>query len=345
VSTAFVTGGTGFLGLHVVEALLSPGAEGGPWSVVALHRPGSRIARLEARGVTMVEGALEDRASLERALGAVPGRCDAVFHVAGNVAMWSRDDARQTRDNVDGTRNLVEAALVAGARRFVHTSTVAVWGRQARVPFDETAPKNGATSPINYVRSKLAGEEIARAAVARGLPAVIMNPCHIIGRYDVNGWSKTIGLVARGKLPAIPPGQGSFCDARAVARAHVTAAARGRPGENYLLGGPAHAYASLVRTIGALLPAGARVPRRVLPLGVLAAVAGAGRLLTLAGVRPPVTPEMVEGLAQDEVVDSSKAVRELGYESFESPASGGLEAMLRDALAWQIEEGLVPSPL
>ena len=337
--TAFVTGGTGFLGLHVVEALLSPDAEGGPWTVVALHRARSDVARLRTRGVTLVEGALEDRASLERAL---PRGCDAVFHVAGNVALWSRDDARQTRANVDGTGNLVEAALAAGARRFVHTSTVAVWGRQARVPFDETAPKNGAGSPINYVRSKLAGEELAKAAVARGLPAVVMNPCHVVGRYDVGGWSKTIALVANGKLPAIPPGRGSFCDARAVARAHVAAVTRGRPGENYLLGGPAHDYVSLVRIIGRLL--GKKVPQRVLPLPLLAAVAGAGRLATLAGVRPPVTPEMVEGLRQDEVVDSSKAVRELGYERFESPASGGLEAMLRDALAWQIAEGLVPAP-
>jgi nucleoside-diphosphate-sugar epimerase len=209
---------------------------------------------------------------------------------------------------------------------------VAVWGRQARVPFDETAPKNGATSPMNYARSKLAGEDIARAH-----GAVITNPCHIVGRYDTNGWSKTIALVAKGKLPAIPPGRGSFCDARAVARAHVAAAVRGRPGENYLLGGPAHDYTSLVKAIGSLLGPRARgkVPTRVLPVGLLAAIAGAGRLATLAGLRPPVTPEMVEGLVQEEVADSSKAVRELGYECLE------LEAMLKDALAWQIEEGLL----
>ena len=203
--TGFITGATGFLGLNVVDALLAQG-----WRVVALHRSHSNVSRLRERNVSLAEGALDDRASLERA---IPGGCDAVFHLAGNVSMWSGHDAQQTRDNVDGTRNVAAAALAKGARRFVHTSTVAVWGRQARVPFDETAPKNGATSIMNYARSKLRGEDEVKAAVAAGLDAVILNPCHIVGRYDVNGWSKMISLVAGGKLPGVPPGRGSFCDA------------------------------------------------------------------------------------------------------------------------------------
>jgi len=116
--TAFVTGATGFLGLNVVDVLLAEG-----WSVVALHRPTSRaktVERLRARGVTLAEGALDDRGSLVRG---IPDGCDAVFHVAGNTNMWSRADAEQTRDNVDGTRNVVDAALEKKARRFIPTST------------------------------------------------------------------------------------------------------------------------------------------------------------------------------------------------------------------------------
>jgi nucleoside-diphosphate-sugar epimerase len=210
--TAFVTGATGFLGLNVVDALLADG-----WSVVALHRSRADVSRLRSREVILAEGALDDRAALERA---IPDRCDAVFHVAGNVAMWSGHDARQTKVNVDGTRNLVGAALSKEVLRFVHTSTVAVWGHQPRVPFDETAPQNGAASAMNYARSKLQGEDVVKTACGHGLSAVIMNPCHIIGPYDVNGWSKMIPMVALGKLPAVPRGRGSFCDAGAVARAH-----------------------------------------------------------------------------------------------------------------------------
>lgn len=324
--TAFVTGATGFLGLNLVDALLAEG-----WRVVALHRSASNVSRLRARGVSLAEGSLDDVGALERA---IPVGCDAVFHVAGNVSMWSGHEAAQTRDNVDGTRNVAAAALAKSARRFIHTSTVAVWGRQAHVPFDETATKNGATSRMNYARSKLRGEDEVRAAIGRGLEAVILNPCHIVGRYDVNGWSKMISLIADGKLPAVPPGRGSFCDAGAVARAHVAAVTRGRTGEDYLLGGPGVTYAEVVSTIGELL--GKEAPKRVVPrwvLGILAAIGGATSRWTR---RPPtLTPEMMEGLAHVEVVDSSKAIRELGYETV------SLRAMLEHALAWQIEEGIV----
>jgi nucleoside-diphosphate-sugar epimerase len=169
--TAFVTGATGFLGLNVVDVLLAEG-----WSVVALHRATSRaktVERLRARGVTLAEGALDDRSSLIRG---IPGGCDAVFHVAGNTNMWSRANAQQTRDNVDGTRNVIDAALEKKARRFVHTSSVAVWGHQPRVPFDETAPVLGAQSTMNYARSKLTGENEVKAAIARGLDPVVLNP-------------------------------------------------------------------------------------------------------------------------------------------------------------------------
>ncbi len=324
--TAFITGGTGFLGLHIVEALRSEG-----WRVVALHRSTSDVSRLRDRGVTLVEGALDDRASLTRA---IPEGCGAVFHVAGNLSLWHGRDDGQTRDNVEGTRNVLDAAIARGARRFVQTSSVAAWGRQERVPFDESAPQHGAASTINYARSKLRGEELVKEAVARGLEGVVMNPCHVVGRYDVNGWSKMVTLVGNEKVPFALPGRGCFCDARAVARAHVAAATRGRPGENYLLGGPAVEYVEVMRTIGELV--GKKAPQRVVPRWVLAAAAEAGEMLALATGRPPiVSREMLAGLEQDEVVDSSKAERELGYETPD------LRSMLEDAVAWQIDQGMV----
>ena len=170
---AFVTGATGFLGLNVVDALLAEG-----WRVVALHRPGSNVSRLQARGVTLAVGALEDRIALEQA---IPDGCDGVFHVAGNVSMGRATMPSRPVTTWRALGTSRKRRSPKGARRFVHTSTVAVWGRQPRVPFDETGPKNGGTSRMNYARSKLRGEEEVKAAIARGLDAVILNPCHSSG--------------------------------------------------------------------------------------------------------------------------------------------------------------------
>jgi dihydroflavonol-4-reductase len=324
--TAFVTGATGFLGLNIVDALLASS-----WRVVALHRKTSNVTRLRARGVELAQGRLDDRDSLERA---IPEGVDAVFHVAGNVSLWAKNDAQQTKDNVDGTRNVAAAALDRKAKRFVHTSTVAVWGAQHQLPYDETCPQLGAKSPVNYQRSKALGELEVREAIERGLDAVILNPAHIMGRYDTEGWSKSIRFVAEGKLPGIPPGRGSFCDAGAVARAHVASVDRGRTGENYILGGADATYAELVAIIGELL--GKKVAKRPVPLwavGVASALSRFGALFT--GTQPAVTKEMLAGLTHHEIVNCEKAVRELGYEKVP------LRAMVESALAWQVEEGMI----
>ncbi len=324
--TAFVTGATGFLGLNVVDALLAS-----DWHVVALHRKTSNVSRLRARGVDLAEGALDDRASLERA---IPEHCDAVFHVAGNISLWSKNDAQQTKDNVDGTRNVAAAALARKVKRFVHTSTVAVWGAQHVLPYDETTPKHGGESTINYQRSKYLGEIEIQKAIAAGLDAVILNPSHIMGRYDTEGWSKSIRMVADGTLPGIPPGRGSFCDAGAVARAHVAAVDRGRKGENYILGGADATYVELVAIIGELL--GKKVGTRAIPLWVVALASAATRFGSLfTGRQPAVTKEMLAGLTHHEIVDCEKAARELGFERVP------LRAMVEAALAWQVEEGIV----
>ncbi len=324
--TAFVTGATGFLGLNLVDALLASG-----WSVVALHRKTSNVTRLRERGVGLAEGSLDDRVALERA---IPEGVDAVFHVAGNISLWSKNDAQQTRDNVDGTRNVTSAALARKVKRFVHTSTVAVWGAQETLPYDESAPQRGCDSTINYQRSKHLGELEVRKAIERGLDAVIMNPSHIVGRYDTEGWSKSIRLVAEGKLPGIPPGKGSFCDAGAVARAHVAAVDRGRTGENYILGGADATYVEFIGIIGELL--GKKVGKSAVPLWMISlASAATGFASMFTGKQPAVTPEMVAGLSHHEIVNCEKAVRELGFEKV------ALRAMVETALAWQRETGIV----
>src|SRR5437016_2477978 len=222
--TAFVTGATGFLGRHLVEELLRTG-----WEVTCFHRASSDVSALRALGVKLASGTLHDADSVAAAM---PEGVDAVFHVAANTNSWARNNGPQTRDNVEGTRAVVEAALRRKARKLVHTSTWGVWGFAANgvTEVDESTPMQGGASWINYDRTKWLAEQVVREGIARGLDAVFLNPPHIMGRYDTVNWARLIRMAHRGTLPGVPPGAGQFADAAEVARAHVAAATKGRRG-------------------------------------------------------------------------------------------------------------------
>lgn len=326
--TAFVTGATGFLGLNLVEQLVAGG-----WQVVALHRPTSDLTYLKRFPVRLVEGAVEDAASLDRAM---PEGVDVVFHTAADVTFWSRHRERQTRTNVDGTRHVVAATLKHGARKLVYTSTTSVYGFPPG-PFDETAPHLGRGSWFHYMHTKTLAEDEVRAGIGRGLDAVLLNPANVVGRFDRHNWARLVRLAAEGRLPLIPPGRASFCHAAEVARTHVAAADHGRTGENYILGGADAGYADLVRLIGEVV--GRTVKVRVARPRMLRV---AGRVLgwvsLVTGREPLVTPESAAFLGADLVCRSDKAVRELGYRPVP------LREMLEDCHGWLAAEGFLAAP-
>jgi dihydroflavonol-4-reductase len=321
---AFVTGGTGFIGLNLVAHLSQSG-----WDVIALHRPDSRLTELRKYPVRLVEGAIEDALSLQRAM---PEDLDAVFHVAGDTSMWRTHKHRQWSTNVDGTRNMVATALAKRSKRFIHTSTSGVYGIPAR-PFDETAPKVG-KSGFPYQLSKAAAEDEVVKGIARGLDAVLLNPANVIGRYDWGSWSRFIRQVANREMLFIPPGSACFCDVGAVVRAHLMAVEDGRKGHNYLLGGPHASYAEVAHLIGELLgrPTNTR-------LGTPSALRIAGRALEWLSLftrrEPMISSELAAFLTGDIICRSDKAMRELDY----NPAS--LEVMFKDCIDWMIAENIV----
>lgn len=323
--TAFVTGGTGFVGLNLIERLTQEG-----WRVVALHRPGSEIKYLARFPAERVEGDINDPASLARA---VPAGVDAVFHVAGDTSLWSRRNAAQDRVNIEGTRNVVDAALRAKAGRFVHTSSISAYGLH-RGRITEASEQHGRTSWINYQRSKHLSEQEVRRGVARGLDAVILNPASVFGPYDTGSWARLIRLIHTGELPGAMPGSLSFCHSREVAQAHVAAAERGSTGENYLLGGTDASFLELVRIIGEVL--GCRVPDKAVSPAMLRVVGRAGNWMSyVTGRAPRITPEMV-GMATREIYcDSTKARRELGFRTVD------LRTMVEDSIGWLREEGFL----
>jgi nucleoside-diphosphate-sugar epimerase len=316
--TAFVTGATGFLGKNLVLRLIEAG-----WSVVALYRPSSDVAFFHNLPVTMKTGSILDAASLLRA---IPPEADCVFHVAANTAMWSRHAVAQRHDNVEGTRNVVAAALARGARRFVHTSTWNVYGLE-QGDIHEDLPQTAARSWIGYDRTKWQAEQAVKVGIDRGLPAVIVNPGHIIGRFDKQNWVTMIRLVAAGRLPGVPPGTGSIAHAAEVARAHIAAAERGRVGANYLLGGADASFREFVTEIGRILDK--PTPDQVVPAYQLRLAARwqdwRGRL---GGPPPEITPESAAIVCARARIVSTRAFHELGYRP------PPLTDMLADCIAW-----------
>ena len=253
--------------------------------------------------------------------------------MAGNTSLLSRADEEQTRDNVEGTRCMVEAAIAAGARRFIHTSSVAAIGYHGTRVTEETASSSEG-STINYLRTKRRGERVVDEAVERGLDAVVLNPGNVVGPYDHHNWSRLFRLVIEGELPGVPPGRASWCHAREVARAHVVAVDRGRRGQHYILTCVDASYLEVIQAVTAL--AGRKVPTRATPAFALHAYAKLGSLLSRFTGRPPdMTPEAAAMVCDRTTYDSTKAQVELGYR----PST--LLEMVGDCLSWMKSERMV----
>jgi nucleoside-diphosphate-sugar epimerase len=323
--TAFLTGGTGFVGFNIAQQLVAGG-----WRVVALHRPTSDLTRLER---LPVERAVGDILEPDTLVHAMPKQVDAVFHVAADLSSWSRGDTAQTAVNVQGTHNMVEAALARQARRFILTSSLAAYGRHD-APVSEATPSNAPRSRVNYERSKWASEERVRDGCRQGLFAVIINPCAILGPGDTHTWARMIFQIRDGKLKVIPSGSIPVNHVVEVAKAHLAAAEQGGSGENYILNGEVVSFEALSRLIAGRLQVG--LDARVVPSALFKLIA---RIETarawFRGQPPELTPEMAALVCAHTRCDTDKAERVLGYRKV--PAATCID----DSIAWLRSEGLL----
>jgi dihydroflavonol-4-reductase len=320
---ALVTGGTGFIGSHVVRALVDDGV-----SVRVLARTGSDRRALSGLPVEVVAGDLAQPGSLAAALSGV----EVLYHVAADYRLWAPDPAVLYRVNVEGTRALFRAAEAAGVARVVYTSSVGALGLPADgSPGTEATPVRLEDMVGDYKRSKFLAEREADAAVARGLPVVIVNPSAPVGPWD---WKPTpTGRVLvdylRGRMPAYLDTGLNLVHVRDVARGHLLAAARGRPGERYILG---HAQGNLgLRAIFERLApyTGVPAPRVRLPYrAALAIAAGSELLARLLGTEPAVARTAVRMARKRMFFDPARAVRELGLP--QTP----VDEALQDAVDW-----------
>jgi len=315
--TVCVTGATGFIGAHVAQLT----SQSPPVRVT--YRDDARLTRLRDLETEPVRADVLDRAALRRAFRG----CETVFHCAGYVGSHPAD--RVWRVNALSPRIAVEAAAAEDVRRVVVTSSVAGIGP---APPGGTGTEDdfyrGGGLGLAYPDAKHEGEGEALAAGARhGVEVVIVNPSYVFGvpiDQSVPGETSTrmIGNYLRGRLPALVDGETNVVDVRDVAKGHIAAAERGRPGERYVLGGHDTRWVDLFERVAEL--SGVRHPLLVLPreAGALARAAEA------AGLPSPISAEGLVLMAQNWRYSSAKARSELGYRA------RALDHTLTDTIDW-----------
>ena len=326
---ALLTGATGFVGAAVARALLQEG-----WQVRALVRPQADRRNLGTLQLETLAGDLADGDSLERAARG----CEALFHVAADYRLGARNPQELYRTNVEGTRNVLNAARAARVARIVYTSSVATVGIPADgSPGNETTPVTLADMVGHYKRSKFLAEQVARDAVRAGSSVVIVNPSTPVGPGDVKPTptGQMVRDAALGRMPAYVDTGLNIVHVDDVAAGHLLAWRHGRDGQSYILGGEDLTLREILIEIARLV--GRRPPRVRLPARALLPVALAAEgFARLTGGTTRITVEGVR-LAQKRMFFSSeKAVRELGYHA--RPASEALA----DAVRWLRELRLLP---
>lgn len=319
-STVLVTGASGFLGSAIAAAIRARGDD-----VRVLVRPSSPRANLNPAD-TMCEGDLRDRVSLTAALKGVR----FLFHAAADYRLWARDREEIRRNNVEGTRIIMDEALSAGVERIVYTSSVATLKLSDGAVATEDQPLAEGEGIGAYKRSKVAAERLVETMIQRdGLPAVIVNPSTPIGPRDVRPTptGRIIVEAASGRMPGFVDTGLNLAHVDDVAAGHVAALERGRIGERYILGGDNVFLADMLADIARLV--GRRPPKLKLPRTMLYPLAyGAELMASVRGVEPFITMDGLRLARHHMFFDDSKARRELGYVS--RPYREGLA----DAIVW-----------
>jgi len=303
-----ITGGGGFLGSHLVQALLDSGANN-----LRVLDIATRPELLE-QGVEVVEGSITSPEVVDRAVSGVR----RIYHLAGRVSRNLEDRRSLYEVHVDGTRRLCEAACRAGVERMVMSSTsgtIAVTKDGLSVPDESWPPPIDLISGWPYYTSKLYQEKTARRELAGGPELVIVNPSILLGPGDAGlSSSEDVLRFLSGDVPAVPPGGINFVDVRDVAEVLPKAMERGVNGERYLLGGPNWTFEEFFSRLERLTKI--RGPRLRLPEKLYE---WAGKtmdgLYRHWGKTPPVDRVSIEMGRCFWYLDCSKAKRELDFQS------------------------------
>jgi len=332
-----VTGSTGFVGIPLCLELARRGDQ-----VNALARSVPGAQPLHHPNIRVYKGDLQDPSGISKAMEG----CEAVFHVAAHTGIWSRDPHLSYKVNVEGTRNVLAAALTEGVRKVVITSTAGVMGPSPgkgvlvdeetnRVPYWAT----------NYEKTKREAEKLAFSYLEKGLEVVVVNPSRIYGPgllNESNSLTKMIKRYCEGKWRFIPgsgESHGNYVYIEDVVRGHLLAIERGKAGERYILGGENLSYNQLFQMIGQTTG----MERRMfhLPMGPMLLFARSQEWMAeVFGKKPLIMPALVKKYSLDWNLSSKKAQSALGY------AITPFDEGLRKTLEWlgipQIQPNRIP---
>jgi dihydroflavonol-4-reductase len=326
----FATGATGFLGSHVAHQLHSRGAE-----LRLLIRPSSRTENIADLSAERVIGDLRDVESLKRGMAG----CEFVFHVAADYRLWAVNGQELYQSNVEGTRNILQAARDSGVRRVVYTSSVATmgFGNNGRVT-DESTPVALANMIGDYKRSKFMAEQRVLEAARGGQDVVMVNPTTPIGERDIKPTptGRIVVDFLKRKFPAYVDTGLNLVDVKDCAEGHLLAMEKARPGERYILGGENLTLKQILDKLAAIttLPS----PGIRLPYAVAYATGVVDTLVTgkIRNREPRVTLDSVRMGRKKMFVTSAKAERELGWNP------GPVDGALQRAVEWFRANGYAP---
>ena len=306
----FITGATGYIGQQLTERLVAEGHE-----VHALYRSQKKAEALKKEGVRLFQGDLLDAESLKRAAKGT----DAIFHVAAFARPWAKDEQTFYRLNVGGALNVFHAAMDAGVKRIVFTSTAGVISpSKDGLPSDEATPR-WVEHFTHYERSKAKAEKEAQKLVAKeGLEIITVNPTRVYGPgllSDSNGVTRMIKMYLDGKF-RIVPGNGSsignYVFIEDVVEGHLLSMEKGQPGHRYILGGTNASFDEFFRILSEVAGQHKRLFKVPVPI-----VHFAARLMELradlTNKDPLLTPPWVRKYLYNWQLSIEKAKKELGY--------------------------------
>lgn len=324
----FVTGGTGFIGGAVVRQLRARGDE-----VVCLVRNPAKGKAAAELGCEIAPGDLSD----ERAIRAGMEGCDAVIHAAAiyevGIPVSEREAMREA--NVGGTERVLGAALELKIPKVVYVSTVGVFGNTDGKIVDESYEHPAASFTSCYEQTKWEAHQVARRLIGEGLPCVIVQPGGVYGPGDTSSIAVMLNEFLKGRMLAIPFPDLGICltHVEDIAAGILLGLDRGRPGEAYVISGPATTVRGAIEVVAGLT--GKKAPRRALPTGLMKALTPVGPLVGKVMGQPPNLRELIS--SADGVTfwaSYEKAHEQLGYEP------RGLEEGMRAMLE---AEGRIPA--
>lgn len=303
---ALVTGANGFIGSHIVRTLLKKGV-----SVRGLVRRESSTKNLEGLEIEYSYGDLRDFDSLKKGAQG----CDLLFHTAAMYDFWASDPKIFYDINVEGTKNVLEAARLAEIPKIVYTSTVGAirYPDNPLSPSDETSFPEEKDLHNDYKRSKFLAEQLAFQYAKNGLPIVVVNPSAPIGPYDAKPTptGRIIVDFLKGKVPAYVDTGLNVIDVEDVAEGHWLASQKGRVGERYILGNQNISLKEIYQMMAGLT--GRSAPRFRIPYTVALSAAYASEgIASLLHRRPGIPLGAVRMARKYMYFNSTKARRELG---------------------------------